>query len=61
MTIKNSDSNSISNKTPHYNTSDIQPAPTLNTSDVQMQTITPLNAYDSDTPDNINTTSVTNF
>ena len=34
-------SNLNSNKTPHYNTSDRQPAPTVNTSDFQMKTITP--------------------
>ena len=58
----NPNSNSHSNKISHDNTSDTQSAPTLNRSDIQVQTITPpKDACKSDPSEHNNTNSIMNF
>ena len=62
ITADNPTSYLDSNKMPHYNTSDRQSAPTLNTNNIQIQTITPPKVpYKSNPSKHINTNSITNF
>ena len=61
-TTGNPNSNLDSSEVPHDNTSDRQSAPTLDTSDVQKQTITsPKDTYKSDSTKHIHTNCIRNF
>ena len=61
-TTGNHTSNSDSNKIPHGNTLNRLSAPPLNTSDIQIQTITtPKDTYKPDSSHLINTNSIANF